>query len=102
MTPRPPGQQAGAAGPAVPPPGGATTPPAAQGFNVQGLAILKPPYGLLSAIDVNKGDLIWQVPHGDTPDVVRNHPALKGMNIPKTGSTSVARGPNLRYSDRTP
>ena len=28
---------------------------------------------------------MWQVPHGDTPDVVRNHPALKGLNIPKTG-----------------
>ena len=28
---------------------------------------------------------MWQVPHGDTPDNVRNHPALKGLNIPKTG-----------------
>ncbi len=28
---------------------------------------------------------MWEVPHGDTPDNVRNHPALKGMNIPKTG-----------------
>ncbi len=27
----------------------------------------------------------WQVPYGETPDVVRNHPALKGMNIPNTG-----------------
>ena len=33
----------------------------------------------------SKGELKWQVPHGDTPDVVRNHPKLKGMNIPKTG-----------------
>ena len=39
----------------------------------------------MAAIDVNKGDLVWQVPHGDTPDNVRNHPALKGLNIPKTG-----------------
>jgi quinoprotein glucose dehydrogenase len=30
---------------------------------------------------------MWQTPHGDTPDVVRNHPALKGLNIPKTGQT---------------
>jgi quinoprotein glucose dehydrogenase len=29
--------------------------------------------------------LKWQVAHGETPDVVRNHPALKGMNIPRTG-----------------
>jgi quinoprotein glucose dehydrogenase len=52
---------------------------------LDGLSILKPPYGLMAAIDVNKGDLLWQVPHGDTPDVVRNHPKLRGMNIPKTG-----------------
>ena len=52
---------------------------------LEGLPLVKPPYGVLAAIDVNKGDLIFQVPHGDTPDVVRNHPLLKGMNIPKTG-----------------
>ena len=38
-----------------------------------------------SAIDLDKGELKWQVPHGDTPDNVRNNPALQGMNIPKTG-----------------
>ena len=48
---------------------------------------MKPPYGVLSAIDLNTGELMWQVPHGDTPDDVRNHPALKGMNIPKTGQS---------------
>jgi quinoprotein glucose dehydrogenase len=52
---------------------------------LEGLSIVKPPYGVLSAIDVNKGDLLFQVPHGDTPDTVRNHPLLKGMNIAKTG-----------------
>ena len=52
---------------------------------VQGLPLLKPPYSLLNAIDLDKGELKWQVPHGDTPDAVRNHPLLKGMNIPKTG-----------------
>ena len=46
---------------------------------------MKPPYGVLSAIDLDKGELKWQVPHGDTPDNVRNHPILQGMNIPKTG-----------------
>jgi quinoprotein glucose dehydrogenase len=55
------------------------------GLTVQGLPLLKPPYGVLNAIDVNKGELKWQVPHGDTPDAVRNSPALRGMNIPKTG-----------------
>jgi quinoprotein glucose dehydrogenase len=56
-------------------------------LQLQGVSILKPPYGLLSAIDLDKGELKWQVPHGDTPDAVRNHPALKGLNIPKTGQT---------------
>ena len=46
---------------------------------------MKPPYGVLSAINLDKGDLSWQVPHGDTPDAVRNSPLLKGINIPKTG-----------------
>jgi quinoprotein glucose dehydrogenase len=32
----------------------------------------------------------WQVPHGDTPDNVRNHPSLKGLNIPKTGRPAPA------------
>jgi quinoprotein glucose dehydrogenase len=52
---------------------------------VQGLPLLKPPYGLLNAIDLDKGELKWQVPHGDTPDAVRNSPLLAGKNIPKTG-----------------
>ena len=47
--------------------------------------MVKPPYGVMSAIDLRKGELKWQVPHGDTPDVVRNHAKLKGINIPKTG-----------------
>jgi quinoprotein glucose dehydrogenase len=52
---------------------------------VEGMPIVKPPYGLLTAIDLDKGDIKWQVPHGDTPDVVRNNPALKGKDISTTG-----------------
>jgi quinoprotein glucose dehydrogenase len=66
------------AAPAVPEGGGG-------GLNVQGLPLIKPPYGRLSAIDLDKGEIKWQVPHGDTPDNVKNNPALKGLNIPKTG-----------------
>jgi quinoprotein glucose dehydrogenase len=54
-------------------------------LNVQGLPLIKPPYGTISAIDLDKGQILWQIPHGDTPDVVRNHPALKGLTIPRTG-----------------
>jgi quinoprotein glucose dehydrogenase len=52
---------------------------------VQGLPIVKPPYGVLTAINLDRGEIMWQVPHGDTPDNVRNHAALKGIDIPKTG-----------------
>jgi len=82
--PRTPRPAAGAA-PAAPAPAA----PQAEGggvrTNVQGLPLVKPPYGVLSAINLDKGELMWQVPHGDTPDAVRNHPALKGLNIPRTG-----------------
>jgi quinoprotein glucose dehydrogenase len=71
------------------PPGGAAGAAAAAGFagrgTVDGLSLLKPPYGVLAAIQLDRGELLWQVPHGDTPDNVRNHPKLKGLNIPKTG-----------------
>jgi quinoprotein glucose dehydrogenase len=66
--------------------GAAATPPAGGGGTlVQGLPLVKPPYGLLTAINLDRGEIVWQVPHGETPDVVRNHPLLRGMNIPKTG-----------------
>ncbi len=65
---------------------GANTPAGgAGGLTVQGLPLVKPPYGILSAINLDRGEIMWQVPHGDTPDYVRNHPALKGLNLPKTG-----------------
>jgi quinoprotein glucose dehydrogenase len=78
----------GGRGAAAAAPGGAA--PAAGrggggGLQVEGLPIVKPPYGVLSAIDLDKGELKFQVPHGDTPDAVRNAPSLAGVNIPKTG-----------------
>src|SRR5439155_6124358 len=55
------------------------------GPTVQGLPIVKPPWGRITAIDLNKGDIVWQVPHGDTLDTVKNHPLLKGATFPRTG-----------------
>jgi quinoprotein glucose dehydrogenase len=53
---------------------------------LDGLPIVKPPYGVLAAIDLSAGGkLLFQVPHGETPDNVRNNPLLRGMNIPRTG-----------------
>jgi quinoprotein glucose dehydrogenase len=54
-------------------------------LTVQGLPLVKPPWGRISAIDLGKGEIVWQVAHGETPDAVRNHPALKGLTIPRTG-----------------
>ena len=63
---------------------------AAGGLNVQGIPMIKPPYGLLAAVDLDRGQLKWQTPHGDTPDAIRNHPLLRGMNIPKTGQAGTS------------
>jgi quinoprotein glucose dehydrogenase len=56
-----------------------------RGVTVRGLPLLKPPYGRITAIDLNKGDIAWQIAHGETPDNIRNNPALKGLTIPRTG-----------------
>jgi quinoprotein glucose dehydrogenase len=76
-------------------PGGAAPAPAAGGegggggLSVQGLSVVKPPYGSISAIHLDRGEVLWQIPHGDTPDNVRNHPALKGLTIPRTGQAGI-------------
>jgi quinoprotein glucose dehydrogenase len=57
-----------------------------------GLPIVKPPYGVVSAIDLKTGTLKFQVPHGDTPDAIRNNPLLKGLNVPKTGQAGIVGG----------
>jgi quinoprotein glucose dehydrogenase len=54
-------------------------------LSVQGLPIIKPPYGRFTAFNMNRGEIVWQVAHGETPDNIRNHPALKGRTIPRTG-----------------
>jgi quinoprotein glucose dehydrogenase len=54
-------------------------------LTVQGLPLVKPPYGRITAIDLKTGTMAWQIAHGETPDNIRNHPALKGVTIPRTG-----------------
>ena len=54
----------------------------------QGLPIFKPPYSQIVAIDMNTGEHLWAVPNGDTPERIRNHPALRGVELPNTGRTS--------------
>jgi len=83
------GAAAGGPGAGAAPGGAPARPPAGGGegggLTVQGLPLVKPPYGVIAAINLDRGDIQWEVPYGETPDAVRNHPALKGMNIPNTG-----------------
>ena len=54
-------------------------------LTIDGIPIIKPPWGRITAIDLNLGEILWQVPHGETPDNIRNHPRLEGVDIPRTG-----------------
>jgi quinoprotein glucose dehydrogenase len=58
-------------------------------LSVEGLPLLKPPYGSITAIDMKRGEILWKIAHGETPDDIRNHPLLKGLNIPRTGQAGV-------------
>ncbi len=55
-------------------------------LEVDGLPLLKPPYGRITALNLNQGTMQWQIAHGDTPDNIKNNPALAGLDIPRTGS----------------
>jgi len=50
----------------------------------RGLPLVKPPYGRITAIDLNRGTIAWMVPNGDGP---RNHPAIKNLNLGPLGQS---------------
>ena len=54
-------------------------------ISVQGLPLLKPPYGTIAAIDLTRGAVAWEIPNGETPENVKNHPALAGVALGRTG-----------------
>jgi quinoprotein glucose dehydrogenase len=56
-----------------------------RGATVQGLPILKPPYDRITAYNMNTGDIVWQKTHSSTPDDIKNHPLLKGLDLPRLG-----------------
>ena len=60
--------------------------PGARGPHVQGIPIYKPPYSKITAIDMKTGEHLWWVPIGDTPDRIRNHPLLQGVDVGDTGT----------------
>jgi len=52
---------------------------------VDGIPLVKPPYGRITAIDLNTGEHLWQIVNGDTPDAIANHPLLEDVELPPTG-----------------
>ena len=56
-----------------------------RGGGPQGLPLFKPPWGRITAIDLHAGEIAWQVPNGDAPDYVKEHPALEGVEVGRTG-----------------
>jgi len=56
-----------------------------QNIGPQGLPLVKPPWGRITAIDLNTGDHLWQAPNGSAPEFIRQHPALKGIDLSKAG-----------------
>ncbi|MDB5733595.1 MAG: glucose dehydrogenase [Alphaproteobacteria bacterium] len=80
-------------------------------LTVDGLPLIKPPYGRITATNLESGTQSWMVAHGETPDNIRNHPALKGLKIPRTGMMGkvaplvtkalVICGDPMSYTDET-
>ena len=54
---------------------------------IDGLPVFKPLYQALAAYDMNTGQKLWDIPIGETPDRIRNHPLLEGVETPQTGGT---------------
>jgi len=57
---------------------------------IEGIPIFKPPYGRITAIDMNTGETLWWIPTGDTPERLRSHPLLAGVELGNTGQPSHA------------
>ncbi len=52
----------------------------------EGLPLFKPPYSRITAIDLNTGEHLWMIPVGETPDRIKNNPALAGIDVGNTGT----------------
>ncbi|MFK7864715.1 MAG: hypothetical protein AB8B95_10870 [Pseudohongiellaceae bacterium] len=79
--------------------GGARTP------SVDGIPLVKPPYGRITAIDLQSGEHAWQVPNGDTPASIKNHPLLEGITLEPTGKptrSSLILTKNLLFAGEGP
>ena len=84
-----PGGRSGLGGPAEGIADGLNDPITRGLLTINGMTILKPPYGRITAIDLKTGNQLWQVAHGETPDYIKNNPLLKGVTIPRTGQSGI-------------
>ena len=57
------------------------------------IPLIKPPYAHLVAIDLNAGEIAWKVPFGEGSDEIRNHPLLRGVELPDRLGTRGNSGP---------
>jgi quinoprotein glucose dehydrogenase len=62
-------------------------------FGPQGLPLIRPPWGRITAIDLDTGDHVWMIGNGAAPDVVTNHAALKGLNLDLSKAGKPERSP---------
>ena len=58
--------------------------------SIEGIPFYKPPYGRITAIDMNTGEHLWWIPNGDTPERFTNHSLLQGVDLPNTGQSTHA------------
>jgi quinoprotein glucose dehydrogenase len=86
-----PGAPAGAAQTAAPPVAGEAS--RRPSFGPRGLPLVRPPWGRITAIDLNTGDHVWMIANGEAPDIVKNNPALKGLNIDLSKAGKPERSP---------
>ena len=57
------------------------------------IPLIKPPYAYLVAIDLNAGEIAWRVPFGEGSRIIRNHPLLRGVELPERLGTRGNPGP---------
>jgi len=60
--------------------------------SVEGLPLTAPPYAVLTAVDLNRGEIAWKVPLGEGDPSLRSHPLLKGVTLPERLGSPNSRG----------
>ena len=80
-------------------------------LTIDGLPLVQPPWGRITAIDLATGEHVWQIPHGEPPDSIRNHPAIAGRDLGRLGwigrvgtlitATLVIAGDPVSYTTET-